>query len=124
MKRTILLTAILAAGCSSMSPAERTWQSLHLVDTLQTVQLARHSECYREANPLTRAIIGRHPSGAEVVAWGIAFGIAHNAVSRRLEERGPRWALRAWNWTRITAKGATVASNARAGLGPFGAEGC
>jgi hypothetical protein len=127
----------LLSGCASMGPAEIGWQTLHAVDTYQTMQIAQHPGCYREADPLTRPLIGEHPSEAEVAAVMVAYSIGHFYVSRWLDDRtdsafeqespnrGAWYVARAvWTVGGLLAKGAVVAHNNSIGLGPFNREDC
>lgn len=120
-----------------MGPAEIGWQSLHAVDTYQTMQIARNPQCFEEADPLTRALIGEHPSEAQVAAVMVAYSIGHFYVSRWLDDRtedafernsGARggWYVARAVWTvgGLLAKGAVVAHNNSIGLGPINREDC
>ena len=120
-----------------MGPAEYAWQGLHAVDTYQTMQIARNPQCFEEADPLTRTLIGSHPSEAEVAAVMIAYSIGHAYVSGWLRERtedaferetparGGWYVARAvWTVGGLLAKGAVVAHNNSIGLGPVNREDC
>lgn len=94
-----LLLCLTLSGCASTPREEIVYQSLHLIDSLQTVQIAR-SNCHWEDAPGTKQIIGEHPSTAGAIAWGVGAGLAHWGVSHWLEDHGPRWAY--WLWEGVT----------------------
>ena len=132
-KPTIAVACALAlSGCASMGPAEITWQSLHAIDTHQTLEIARNPDCFREADPLTRALVGSHPSEAEAAAVMVAYSLGHYAVSRWLDVRadaapyGSRWkdARALWHVVGIVTKGAVVLHNNSIGLGPVNRPEC
>ena len=122
MKVAVLIACgTLLSGCDTLPLAkgEAAWQLLHAVDTAQTIHIARAPECFYENAPLTRAIIGKHPSEAEVAAIMVGYSMLHQYVSRRLEGN---W-LRAFQVVSIANTARNVANNHRIGLRPFGA-GC
>ena len=122
IKRTALAAGVLAAsGCASldMSRSETAWQTLHAVDVAQTLNAAR-DPCYRESDPLTRAIIGEQPSTGEVVAWAVGSSVLHAVVSRKLERHAPKWVTGVWHSLSIGSKGLTIGRNHAEGIRPFG----
>ena len=120
---TMLLLAVTAAGCETLPPAEAVWQTAHLIDTAQTMQIAKNPECYHEKNPITRSLIGKHPSEEAVVAWGIGMAVAHYQVTRLLTRyEAPRWVQWGWQAVSIGSTGAAVVNNHEIGLRPFGTD--
>lgn len=137
VKRAVAVTcAAMLAGCQSMPTHEIAWQSLHAVDTYQTMNIARNPDCFREADPLTRAIVGEHPSTGEVAAVMVAYSLGHWYVSRYLDRkvdessatdanRGTLYVLRAaWIVGGLFGKAVVVGRNNALGLGPLNYEEC
>jgi hypothetical protein len=111
--------------------AETTWHALNVLDTAQTLHVAAAPECYHEADPLTRTIIGKHPGKGEVAAIGAAYSLAVHYIGkwlkRKADDGGPD---SGWNEARagfhilaIGSKLVTVSRNHAIGLRPFG-SGC
>ena len=138
MRRLLVTLAALAmTGCAGMPRAEYGWQALHAVDTYQTMSIAENPECWRENDPLTKRLIGEHPSTAEVAAVMLAYSVGHAYVSKWLEEetdeafatdsssRGAWYIARgAWHVVGIATKLAVVVNNDQIGLGPVNKESC
>lgn len=147
MAAVLLVAILMASGCASLGPernltpqqqerenfmlAEAAWQGLNVIDTAQTVHLAREPACYREVNPMTKAVIGEHPSEAKAVAIGVIYGWGHKRISDWLErkdhvnefgEHDSPWVIAKVSWHAIglVTKAVTVANNHRIGLRPFG----
>lgn len=105
---------------------------VHIVDTTQTLHIARTPECYHEAHPMTQALVGDHPSEGEVVAVMAAYTLVNESVSRWLKRRAQdpdasRWwgrASAAFAWSRLISSSYYVAQNHGRGLRPFGSGGC
>jgi hypothetical protein len=118
--KAALLAAALLAGCASTPPltqAELTWQALHAVDSLQTVQIAR-SDCFRESNQVTRRLIGDHPSTAGAIGWAAGMAVAHYGVSQFLESvNAPGWVRWTWQAVTIVDTADTVKQNHDQGIG-------
>ena len=118
-----LLTAFMllsAGGCQSMDREQLAWRTLHAVDVAQTLNAAS-DPCYKENAWLTRQLIGRQPSDAEVIAWGVGIALAHGWISNELERRdAPRWVQATWSFGTIFSTGYTVADNHRNGVRPWG----
>lgn len=143
-----LLVLIALSGCTTAKPpdvfpwehgsrvAEGTWIALHTIDTLQTVQIAKHPQCYREANPIAAAIYGTdHPSASRVAITNVALMFVHSGVSRWFDDGverarargddsvGPWYVGRiAWHAVSILGTGSAVANNFNIGLGPTSAR--
>ena len=103
-----------------MTPEEKTFQTLHAIDFLQTYN-ATDDSCYFEADPITQRLIGRDPSPGEVVLWGVGVAVLHHWVSREMRENGvPKWAQTTFDLLTIGGTGYTVASNHENGVRMFG----
>lgn len=116
--------AVLVAlsACSTLPPAELAWQLTHAVDVAQTVQIAR-SECFREDDPLTRAMTGEDPSVGEAVAWGVAWSGLHLGVTRMLEAwEAPGWVQGTWQALTIGNSAYIVKQNFDQGIDPWGTD--
>lgn len=87
MKTPLVLTLLLlTAGCSTVSDTDRAWYIMHAVDVAQTYQISQNPGCHGEGNPVTQSLIGVHPSGEEVILWGLATAALHHVVSPHLPE--------------------------------------
>lgn len=118
--------------------AEMVWQGIHLVDTAQTVTIARSAPCLYEANPLASAVYGsKHPSVARVVTTNAAMGALHWTVGSWLDRRtehalqreagsvGAWYVLRgAFYVVSIAGSGGAVAGNVRLGVRPLSRVRC
>jgi hypothetical protein len=141
--RTIapLIGALALSACAVVPTdpgsrrAELAWQALNVADTVQTLQVAQHPQCWREANPLSRALIGEHPSSGEVGVLMVTYAYTHAAISTWLDAKtraaidndsGARGAWYTgriiWHVAGLLTKGTTVANNANLGLWPNGAH--
>lgn len=117
----VLMSALLGAGgCQSMDREELAWRALHAVDVAQTLNAAS-DPCYEEHAWLTRQLIGRQPSDAEVIVWGVGIALAHGWISRALESNdAPRWVQATWSIGTVLSTGYTVVDNHRNGVRPWG----
>ena len=116
MRRPLLLASCLLTGCASMAPAERaselSYQSLHLIDTLQTLDIRRHP-WGMETNP----VLGRQPSDGAIIAYMAGEAVLHLIVSDQLARHdAPAWMRAAWHVTSVSMAGNTVRNNAQLGL--------
>jgi hypothetical protein len=147
----VVLLFALCSGCTVFEPiapvgmfpreqstrtAETVWQGLHAIDTAQTVQIARHPQCYREANPLAAKVYGtEHPSPSRVMLTNVALGLVHARVSRWFDDGVERAQLRAddsvgpwavgriaWHAVSILGTSGAVANNFSQGLTPTSAR--
>lgn len=101
---------------------EGVWQVLNVIDTLQTIEIAKNPSCYEEVGT-ARMFVGAHPSKKEAIGVGIGFGVLHYIVTRSLEnlvDRNPDYRVlqRTWQYTGYVWKGYAVANNHRIGLRP------
>jgi hypothetical protein len=130
------LTALLAVvtltaqGCVSIDRNyERTWQTLHLVDTGQTVNIARAPTCYHEVT--SRAAMTEHPSEGRVYAVMGAYALSHyflnDWLTKKAENDGGAWwgISKAFQATTLSLSAYNVINNRRIGLSPWGSgAGC
>lgn len=82
-----MLAIIFSTGCASTTSSsqdftftkeEALWQSLHVVDVLQTRSIAKDTTgCRHESNPITRRLIGKQPNEDGVLIWGVVLGLGH-----------------------------------------------
>ena len=117
----------------SAQVAEVTWQALNVVDTAQTVMIARSPTCFKESDAISQGIIGEHPTQAKVYLLGIGYGVLHYTVTRFIEERdirdeegypeSPWWLAHiAWHTLTLIYKADTVVNNNIIGLRMWGGE--
>jgi len=81
--------------------------SLHGIDALQTLAIARDPDCYMEDG--VDPFIGKHPSEGMVVAWAVVASVLHYSISYALVNH-PKLQ---WLWQGITigSTGVTVIHN-------------
>lgn len=122
--------ALPLLGCATLgsdavsSRAEIAWQSMHALDTMQTMHIANSGGCYREINPVTSRIIGEHPSDAGVSAVMLGYAMLHKFATDQLHERGaPPWMIGTWHAVTLGFAVKTITQNHELGLRPFG-KGC
>lgn len=120
MNRLLPLLAFVAlTGCASARQidlgGEAVFQAAHLVDTLQTYHAAT-DDCYSESDPITRRLIGREPSRAGVIGWGVGFAAAHYAVTSWLLSGGHEYLAAAWEVVTIETTEHSVAQNIHVGI--------
>jgi hypothetical protein len=116
-----LFACVLLGGCQSleMSPEEMTWQALHAFDVAQTMSAA-DDPCYVEDAWLTRRLIGREPSEAEVMLWGIGTAVSHWWIGNLLEDwDAPTWLQKVWSYGTITSTGYAIVNNHDEGIRAF-----
>lgn len=131
---------------------EAAWHAENIVDMGQTVHIANSRRtdeqmatwaakdmtaeryCFQEVNPLTRSLIGKHPSQKEVIASSILWSMAYRGISEFIArrdtqneygERNSPWYVARWVWHvgMLGAKTWQVGHNSSMGLKPFG-SGC
>ncbi len=107
---------VLLAGCAGfreLSPQtqamEITWQSLHLIDTAQTLSVARDPDCYFET--VSGPIIGKHPSQQGVVLWMFAAGTLHFLITDWLATHGHPGLTTLWQALSLGSTGYWVMHN-------------
>lgn len=116
MKILVLSLLCLLSGCTALQlPEERAWQTLHLVDALQTHDAASDG-CHRESHPVTQTLIGEQPSPGRVIAWAGASAVFHAMVTELLlgneHPRLARW----WNYLTIADSAYAIGHNYSIGI--------
>lgn len=136
---------VLSAGCAPMQfattggrNAELSWQAIHLIDTAQTITIARSPNCLYERDPVAAAVYGsKNPSVGRVVITNAAMGALHWAAGSWLD-RHAEYALHrdtgsagAWYIARggyyalsLLGSGAAVVGNVRLGVRPLARVRC
>lgn len=118
MKRLALM--LMLQGCASIGAPEVAYQSIHAIDSLQTIQIARSPSCFYETGTVTQDVIGRHPSVGGVIAWEVAVSAAHYYVTHLLERNeAPRWVVYGWQSLSIGHAARQVRTNDDQGIGAF-----
>lgn len=114
--------------------AEGAFLVLDTVDTLQTINIAKHPNCWREADPFAAKIYGTdHPKVGEVIAINVALMLAHTMVAAWLDDEvaahdkandgsvGPWYVGRVvFHTVSILGSGAAVLNNKHLGISPWG----
>lgn len=94
---------------SRLPTTEWVWQGLHLVDGLQTYQVALHPDKYRETNPL----LGPNPSKGEVIGYTVGVAALHMAATMYFQEKygvdSP--SVKFFQYATLAIKGTGVALN-------------
>lgn len=134
----LLAAAMLAlGGCAALpmplqpgstsTRAEGAFIVLDIVDTLQTVQIAKHHNCLRESDPVAAWMYGsKYPNPSRVAVTNIAFIVVHTMVTSWLDDEvgahpdSPGWIAgrRTWLAVSLVYSGYSVARNFSAGIGP------
>jgi hypothetical protein len=120
----LLLGMLLTAGCAAwrdFSPETRaeevTWQSLHAIDTAQTLSIARDPDCYYEM--VSNPAIGRHPTPGPVLAWMTGTSVLHFTITELLTRNTSPGLVRFWEGLSIGWTGYWVSHNYAIGLRVF-----
>lgn len=114
--------------------AEGAFLALDTIDTLQTINIAKHPKCWREADPFAAKMYGTdHPSVGEVVGVNLALMLVHTMVASWLDDEvakhdmandgsvGPWYVGRiVFHVVSIGASGAAVLNNKHLGISPLG----
>lgn len=106
---------------------------MNVIDMGQTLNMSDCPDQYREANFMTKALIGEHPSSGSVVASSMAYSLLVRWGSEWLErqdhinEEGNHdtpWVLAKWSWytALLVTKSATIYNNHQIGLRPFSSQ--
>jgi hypothetical protein len=119
---SLMLWALIFAGAAHAGEfttetiiEETVYQSLHVIDTAQTVYIARHPDQYYER--VSDWAIGHHPSEAGVIRFMAADAVFHIAVTTALVKLdAPRWVTRTWELLTIANTGNCVRGNVKIGI--------
>lgn len=86
MKKLLVLVSVCLCGCSSYQSYEATWQTMHAIDALQTINGIAGDECNFENNALTRDLIGKSPSKDAATKWAVWSSLLHYLLSKRINK--------------------------------------
>jgi len=109
-----LLIAWLLSGCAVMrEPSEVAWQTVHLIDTLQTFHLAKDSR-YKEVE--SAWLIGEYPNEETLLAWSVGSSLIHAGVTHLLMENEFPKLSKLWQYITLSSLCNTVGQNAAIGI--------
>jgi hypothetical protein len=92
---------------------EALYQALHLIDTSQTIYIAKHPDQFYES----AWAIGKHPSESRVIGYMALDAVGHAAVTATLVSlNAPRWLTRTWELVTIGDSAHCVGNNFRIGI--------
>ena len=126
-KAALLLGALAnLTACMSTTAmySEAAYDTLTIVDMGQTVTIARNPQITTEVGPLTRNVIGSHPSTKAVYEYMASSALFHGAVTFLLDRADPGsgpWhtASLMWQGSTLGFETAIVASNFAIGIDPW-----
>lgn len=114
---TLLMLSACATWSTETRIEEALYQTVSAMDVAQSVQIAKNPDQYAEASYPTATVIGRHPTVAGQVLWGVGRGAFHYLITDELERHdAPRWLRRAWQVVNIGIEGDVVHRNWQIGL--------
>jgi hypothetical protein len=87
---------------------ELIWQSFHIIDWGQTLDISKNPDKYYEMNP----ILGKHPSVSDVNLWAVGASTFHFGLSYIM----PKEYRKIFQWTTIGFKGYTIYNNHKINL--------
>lgn len=134
------LLCLLFGGCAMLpmpfqpatqdnsNAAEGTFLVLATVDTLQTIQIAKHPKCFYERDPLARALYGSsHPSVGKVIGINLLMITAHTMLASWLDDKAAaentryndedHYGLGPWELTRFAFHAVSLGAEASATIG-------
>lgn len=119
MTRPLFIALLLCCtGCATLPKAEYAWQSVALVDTLQTVTVAQSPDCLYESDRYAARIYGSpHPGAARVIEVNSALAVIHAGVASFLSALGWTRALDLFEDASLLYSGTAVVHNTRMGIG-------
>ena len=114
---TVFPALLFGTGCTALEQREtQAWLALHAVDTAQTFRIAGDPACYSEGGEVTRRLIGRHPSDAEVAAWSLGTAALHLAATDWLLRNDHPRAATVLQYVHIGISASAVANNYSIGI--------
>lgn len=118
---TLILVALLCAGCSTWNPETRieetSFLTLHAVDGFQTAAIAHTPGTYEAESAWA---MGREPTAGRTAAYFAAVALIHFAVTDYMcSHHAPEWLIRTWELGGIAWDVRDVTHNYEIGLGPF-----
>ena len=87
---------------------ESTWQAIHVLDFMQTRQIARRPTLFSERNP----VLGKYPSEGKVIAYFALGALTHGVISYYL----PKPYRESFQYVTILFSAGVVATNFGVGL--------
>ena len=115
--RTIVAVMVLCSGCTALETREsQTWLAMHAIDTLQTARIADAPDCFREADPITRRLIGETPSRTSVAVWSLGIAALHLAATDWLLRNDHPRVARALQFIHSGVTASAVANNHAIGI--------
>lgn len=108
----IVLAACALFGCADLPATEYVYQGLHLIDTSQTLEIARKPRQWREVD--SAWMMGVHPSTGRVVAWSVGEAAVHACIAHELS--GHPLLTNAWEAITIGNTGYDVSHNFSIGI--------
>ena len=113
------LLAVLLCGCEGWSRETIAWESayqaIHAIDGLQTLEIARHPNCYEEV--AGAHWLGSHPSEGDVAVWWGTMAALHAGVTQALvsNDASVGW-MRFWQLVTLIQPAYSVGKNWSIGL--------
>jgi hypothetical protein len=102
------------SGCAALrEPNEVAWQAMHVVDTLQTLQIASDRR-YREAE--SAWLLGERPKDETVLVWSVGTALAHAGITQLLLDYDYPKLAKVWQFVTLNALCHTVEHNASIGI--------
>jgi hypothetical protein len=124
VRSAFAFVGVLISGCAAFGslPSETrgeeiAWQSLHGIDAVQTLAIARDPDCFQEES--LDPLIGKHPSEGIVVLWAAAASVLHFLVTDWLADHDNPALVRVWEGITIATTGYVVVRNIQIGVRPF-----
>ena len=106
--------ACLLSGCAALrEPGEMGWQAMHVIDTMQTLQIAKDPR-YKEVE--SAWLIGEYPDQKTVLAWSAGLSLAHAGVTQILLDTDHPRLAKAWQYVTLSSLCTTVSHNAAIGI--------
>lgn len=117
---TFLSFILLLSGCATTpnqwtrenKALETTYQTLHAIDLMQTLDIKNHPELHESS-----WMLGRHPSDASIATWYVSTTYGHALVTSIFESKDlPKWMCRTWQALTIVDVANAVRGNYQLGL--------
>jgi hypothetical protein len=110
----LALVAAKLAGCAALrEPGELGWQAMHVIDTMQTLQISKDPR-YKEVE--SAWLIGEYPDQKTVFAWSVGLAVAHAGVTELLINNDLPMLAKAWQYVTLSSLCHTVSNNAAIGI--------
>lgn len=116
MKNIFLAVLLTVTGCASLDTEDYVFAGLHVVDTMQTKQIAA-SPCMEEKWPITQAFLGDDPQSSDVYEYMFTRAVVYFVGDYLTENHGPEWLRKWWSPVFIADTGLAVTNNTAKGVG-------